>query len=134
MGRPALVASMILLDTNIVIYLRNAVLSDESVSLLRANTLATCNIVIAEVLGFGSIDREDISYFRDLFESMKNLSFDDVVTERVIELRRSMNIKLPDAIIAATALANDAELWTHNLDDFKTVSGIRVFDPLTEVK
>jgi predicted nucleic acid-binding protein len=125
---------MILLDTNIVIYLRNNQLDEPTIDVLRGTTLATCNIVVAEVLGFRSIDREDAMYFSDLFKSMKNLDFDDAVTKKVVELRQLTSIKLPDAIIAATAVINGAELWTHNLDDFKTVPGLQVFDPLSAMK
>lgn len=121
---------MILLDTNILIYLRNGRLNEKSIDLLRSSTLASCNIIVAEVLGFKLIDRDDAAYFKGLFESMKNLPFDDAVTEKVIELRQTVNVKLPDAIIAATALSNNAELWTHNTDDFKAVAGLRLFDPV----
>lgn len=122
---------MILLDTNILIYLRNGRLNEKSIDLLRSSTLASCNIIVAEVLGFKLIDRDDAAYFKGLFESMKNLPFDDAVTEKVIELRQTVNIKLPDAIIAATALSNNAELWTHNTDDFRAVAGLQLFDPIS---
>ena len=52
---------------------------------------------------------------------MKNRLFDKAVTDKVIELRQTTAIKLPDAIIAATALVHDLTLWTHNTDDFKNV-------------
>lgn len=68
----------------------------------------------------------------DLFDSMKNLAFDAAVAQKVIELRQTSTIKLPDAIIAATALVNGAELWTHNLDDFKSMRGLIVVDPLSD--
>lgn len=122
---------MILLDTNILIYLRNGRLNEKTIDLLRSSTLASCNIIVAEVLGFKLIDRDDAAYFKGLFESMKNLPFDDAVTEKVIELRQTVNIKLPDAIIAATALSNNAELWTHNTDDFRAVAGLQLFDPVS---
>lgn len=121
---------MILLDTNIVIYLHGSQLSDEIGNRLKSTTLDTCNIIIAEVLAYEFIDPEDAKYFEDLLASMKNHLFDRVVTGKVIELRRSINIKLPDAIIAATALVNDLELWTHNIADFEKVPDLRLFDPI----
>jgi predicted nucleic acid-binding protein len=121
---------MILLDTNTIIYLRNNQLDEKMVDMLRGTSLNTCNIVIAEVLGYKAIDQEDNSFFRDFFDSMKNRPFNKEVTEKVIELRKTTNIKLPDAIIASTALVNDLVLWTHNTRDFESTPGLQVFDPL----
>lgn len=121
---------MILLDTNIVIYLHGSQLDEAVVGRLRNSALATCNVIVAEVLGYKSINQVDAKYFEDLFDNMRNYIFDREVTSKVIDLRRTMNIKLPDAIIAATALVNGLELWTHNLDDFKYVPELRLFDPI----
>lgn len=38
-------------------------------------------------------------------------------------------IKLPDAIIAATALANNKILVTRNVDDFMKVKSLEIFNP-----
>lgn len=82
------------------------------------------------MLGYKDIDNTDAQYFEDLFATMKNHAFDDAITNKVIELRRTVNIELPDAIIAATALANDLILWTHNTEDFKKISDLSLFDPI----
>jgi toxin FitB len=123
---------MILLDTNIIIYLHNNKLGEKAKDILQNSSLCTCNIIIAEVLGFRNIDVEDAKYFKVLFVSMKNFIFDKEVTEKVIELRRNHNIKLPDAIIAATVLVNNLEFWTHNTNDFKNLPELRLFDPFVE--
>lgn len=120
---------MILLDSNIIIYLRDPILGEKIADQLQDSRLHTCNIVIAEVLGYKDIDNTDAHYFEDLFTTMKNYIFDDVITSKVIEIRRTVNIKLPDAIIAATALTNDLTLWTHN-DDFNDIPKLSLFDPL----
>jgi predicted nucleic acid-binding protein len=122
---------MILLDTNIVIYLHGAQLDDEIAHMLRNSTLDTCNIIVAEVLGYKFIDPKDTKYFEDLFATMKNHLFNKEVTSKVIELRQTTNIKLPDAIIASTALINDLALWTHNTEDFKKVPKLQLFDPIS---
>jgi predicted nucleic acid-binding protein len=121
---------MILLDTNIVIYLHDTQLNAPVLDTLRNSTLDTCNIIIAEVLGYKFIDPEDIKYFEGLFATMKNHIFDKEVTDKVIELRQTTNIKLPDAIIAATTLINGLVLWTHNTEDFKNVPKLQLFDPV----
>ena len=123
---------MILLDTNIVIYLHGAQLSEEVSDKLRSSSLDTCNIIIAEVLGYKFLSLEDAKYFEELFASMNNHLFDKEVTGKVIELRQTTSIKLPDAIIAATALVNGLELWTHNTEDFKKIPKLLLFDPITK--
>jgi hypothetical protein len=54
---------------------------------------------------------------------------DSGVIDRAIAIRRLRRIKVPDAIIAATALVMDSALITSNGDDFKGVRGLRVLDP-----
>jgi predicted nucleic acid-binding protein len=61
---------------------------------------------------------------------MKNHAFNKETTEKVIELRRTNNIKLPDAIIAATALVSNLVLWTHNTSDFANIPDLQLLDPL----
>lgn len=51
------------------------------------------------------------------------------VIDRAIQLRRQVKLKVPDAIIAATALVQNAALITRNTADFKHVSVLTVLDP-----
>jgi len=39
----------------------------------------------------------------------------------------SHKIALPDGFIAATALANDIELYSLNLKDFRFIEGVRIY-------
>lgn len=121
---------MILLDSNVIIHLRNPILGEKIANQLHGLRLHTCNIIIAEVLGYKGIEIADAKYFENLFATMKNHAFDDVVTSKVIELRRTVGIKLPDAIVAATALSNNLTIWTHNTDDFKNIPNLQLFDPV----
>ena len=121
---------MILLDSNIVIYLRNPKWGEKIFSQIENERLATCNVVVSEVLGFKGLEKSDADYFERFFVTMKNFQFDDTVTKMVIELRRRHTIQLPDAIIAATALTNDLSLCTHNVEDFEKIPDLLLFDPL----
>ncbi len=51
------------------------------------------------------------------------------VVDQAIQIRRSVRIKVPDAIIAATALESGAVLITRNEDDFRAVENLDVFNP-----
>ncbi len=45
------------------------------------------------------------------------------------DLTRKHDISLPDAIIAATAIINKAEMFTKNLKDFKKIPSLQVKAP-----
>ena len=57
------------------------------------------------------------------------LSLTNPVLEASIEIRKKHRTKLPDAIIAATAIANELVLLTRNVSDFKNIDGIQIIDP-----
>jgi len=78
-----------------------------------------------EVLGHPSSNQslEDFLNLANIFE----LSHD--IVNQTILIRKSNKIKLPDAIIAATALAYDLVLVTRNTDDFKNIDGLEVINP-----
>ncbi len=57
------------------------------------------------------------------------LPLDEPVIQQTIRLRQRHRIKLPDAIIAATALVHGLALVTRNTADFKAVAGLQVLDP-----
>jgi predicted nucleic acid-binding protein len=53
----------------------------------------------------------------------------DPVVHRTIALCKQGKIKLPDAIIAATALTENFTLVTRNTGDFKNIAGLELFNP-----
>lgn len=64
-----------------------------------------------------------------LVRSMSVLPLDEPVIRQTIALRQQHRVKLPDAIIAATALAHGLPLLTRNAADFRRVAGLRLLDP-----
>ncbi|MEA5458030.1 type II toxin-antitoxin system VapC family toxin [Arcicella sp. LKC2W] len=78
---------------------------------------------------------ESLSYLTpkiEIFRSFVNYSTVFDLTEdiilRTIALRRSRRIKIPDAIIAATALEYDLTLITHNTSDFQGIPNLKLLD------
>ncbi|HMQ49844.1 MAG TPA: type II toxin-antitoxin system VapC family toxin [Saprospiraceae bacterium] len=76
-----------------------------------------------EVLGFNTTP-EAYKILTDFFEDALVLPLSDEVVQKTIELRKNYKIKLPDAIIAATALAYNLTLITRNSADFQKVTGL----------
>ena len=81
-----------------------------------------------EVLGYNgkSSDMRKL----DGFLAMATILYvDQDIADKTIAIRKLHKIKLPDAIIAATALVFDFTLISRNLSDFKRISGLRVVNP-----
>lgn len=123
-----------LFDSNVFIYQLNGVLGAHGQGLLRQGLLqggAYSVISRIEVLGFPQSPAERSAAER-LLAGLECMALDDAVVQRTIALRQARKIKIPDAVIAATALCHDLTLVTHNARDFQWIDGLRVLDPLAE--
>ena len=118
---------MILLDTNIVIYLAKGSLSYE---LIAKHDIAHSPITKIEALGYSKITAQELLLLSTIFDESYELTINNDVINRAITLRQAKNIRLGDAIIAATALVNDVTLWTANTDDFKHIVDLKIYNPL----
>jgi predicted nucleic acid-binding protein len=78
-----------------------------------------------ELLGFTKVEQDLI----DFVDCANVLPLSDEVANKTIEIRRACKIKLPDAIIAATALAHNLVLVSHNTKDFQKIPHFRFFNP-----
>ena len=68
----------------------------------------------------------------DLLSLLHEEPLTDRIVEATIALRRNTRLRVPDAVIAATAQALELPLATSNLEDFKPVPGLRLIDPLQD--
>lgn len=80
-----------------------------------------------EVLGFNTTPQA-YKILTDFFEDALVLPLSDEVAQKTIELRKNHKIKLPDAIIAATALAYNLTLITRNIRDFQQITDLICMD------
>lgn len=92
--------------------------------------LATNRIIQIEVLCGAGLDEEDAAALKLLLDSMQMIELDSEIAQETIKLRRKYKIKLPDALIAATAMRRKIPLWTHNAKDFKMIAGLKIYDPI----
>ena len=119
-----------LLDTNIIIYsIKNEVIIDSFVK--DEDELFLSSITYIEALGFPfqTWDEENrITMFCNMY---KRLFLTEEVEKQTIQIRKSKKIKLPDAIIAATAMVYNLTLITHNMDDFKNIQGLKIINPFS---
>ena len=120
-----------LIDSNAAIdYLRGS-LSASGMTFMDdvVNDIPKVSIVSKiEVLGFNTTP-EAYKILTDFFDDALVLPLSDEVAEKTIELRKNYKIKLPDAIIAATALDYNFTLITRNTADFDKVQELTVVNP-----
>ena len=107
-----------LLDTNIVI----GILKDDraTIDLLLArgavgDDSALCSISRVELLSKPEMDAAEEAKISGAIGRLTVLPLTRVIEDKAILLRRSRRMKLPDAIIAATALVHELELITHDV-------------------
>jgi toxin FitB len=119
---------MRLLDSNIIIYATDP--ENEWLRIwLEAEPFAISQISQIEVLGYHQITPEEITDLQEFLYSSNILPVSDEVANMAIALRQQRKISLADSILAATALENDLELVSRNVDDFKWIAGLRLVNP-----
>lgn len=91
----------------------------------RRGRLSYSVITRAELLA-GAPDHEPA--VRRLLAGMEELVVDRRVAERAGIMRR-FGLRMPDALIAATALVHQLTLLTRNVEDFRRAPGLRVRSP-----
>ncbi len=83
-----------------------------------------------EVLGFNG-DADELKRLTDFIGLADIVFVDDAIAVKTIEFRKAYKIKLPDAIIAATALVYNLTIITRNISDFKNIVGLTCINPYT---
>lgn len=98
----------ILIDTNTAIYLLNG--DTTLANLLDQKRVYISFITQLELLGYSGITLETEKMILELIDSCIIIDINNSIKFEVIRLRRNYSIKLPDSIIAATALYFDLPL------------------------
>jgi predicted nucleic acid-binding protein len=121
-----------LYDTNVFVYY----LADEetvaklfSATFLQKNQVIISSIVKIELLSYPELTEEEDVAIRDLLSQFEKVPLMSEIEEIAISLKRQRRIKLPDAILAATAIHVAAYLVTRNTADFRNVDELQVYNP-----
>jgi predicted nucleic acid-binding protein len=118
----------VLLDTNIIIYLSNETLPIENV-FQNQNEYYISIITYMESLGYSFSSQQEEDKIKLLLSKIKILYVDFSIASKVIYIKKNKKMKLPDAIIAATALTQNLELMTRNVEDFSNIENLKIINP-----
>jgi len=104
-----------LMDTNAIIEFLGGSLPNSAnqwiENIIDDNTQHVSIINKIELLGFNGPPNE-MMILQDFIDCTNVIPLDDLVTAKTIELRKAHRIKLPNAVIASTALVYELQLIT----------------------
>jgi predicted nucleic acid-binding protein len=111
-----------LLDTNAII---NILKTDSGDYDLSGKEFFLSIISEIELLSYPHLTEEEDIQIRNLLKKMNVINIDFVIKEKTIQLKKKYDIKLPDAVICATALSMGLLLITDDLTLFR-ISEIKI--------
>ena len=121
-----------LLDSNAVIDYIAGLYSEKSVQWINQLIDEEINVSVItkiEVLSFDPDKDDNYPILVDFFEASNLFELTDDVVRKTIQIRQKQKIKLPDAVIASTALVKGLILVSRNTKDFKSISDLEVVNP-----
>lgn len=75
------------------------------------------------------LNSEDLIVYQQFVFNSTIIGLEDGIITETIRIRKIFNLKLPDALIAATCLVNDFTLIADNDKDFKKVNSLKCINP-----
>jgi predicted nucleic acid-binding protein len=99
-----------LLDTNVALYL----LGGRMAAPLPASNYGVSVITEMELLAWPSLTAAEEKKVRDFLGRLSICELTPSIRNRAVQLRRKEHLKLPDAVVCATAMEFGVELWTND--------------------
>lgn len=122
-----------LIDTNVVTKYLTEELSNAGLDLLDsiidASEAKISVISRIELLGFTPKNNELLQFIDQFVSISSEYALSEVIIEKTIEIRKAYKIRIPDAIIAATALCHDLIVLSDNDSDFGKILNLRYINP-----
>ena len=122
-----------LIDTNIFTKYTQEELSEKGNELVDGilNSF-NCQISVItrmELLSWNT-DQETINLIEEFIGISKEFGLTEEIISKTAAMRRNIKIKLPDAVIATTAILNDLILISDNDKDFAKIPHLRYVNPI----
>lgn len=98
-------------------------------STLSDSSPAISTITEIELLCWKTATEKNLEVLHNFINDSLVFELEKDIKLKTADIRKAHKIKLPDAIIAATALINDLTLLTRNVNDFKNIGGLNLINP-----
>jgi predicted nucleic acid-binding protein len=120
-----------LIDTNVICDYFSASFSPKATNFMDKiiNAIPNLSIITEIELTCWKTKATTEQSIKDFIEDSVILNIGTNVIDQCVNLRKGKKIKTPDAIIAATALANSFTLITNNERDFAHIKGVQIINP-----
>lgn len=120
-----------LIDTNVIIGYLDGKIEKNGMIFMHPIIDNIPNISVINKIEILRFNPPDSNYktLLDFVDSSNVFSLTEDIVEKTISICRVNKIKLPDAIIAATAITNNLTLITRNTSDFKKIGKLEVLNP-----
>jgi len=128
------VAGKYLIDTNILIYVSRNTIPESSNNFIKEVFNESFKIsVITEIeyLGWNKLSSEDIDTATKFIDTSEIFPLSLEIKNLAIKLKQKYNIKLADAVIAATAIQQEFILVSRNQKDFEKIQELEVYNPFS---
>jgi len=117
------------MDTNVVIdYLSNRLPAPTASQIDKLPGIISV-ITRIELMGWYNSTSAQLERLRPFIISSQTYNLSEEIIQQTITLRQQYKIKLPDAVVAATAIVYNHTLITRNIIDFKNIAGLNFENP-----
>lgn len=118
-----------LMDTNVIIGYLSKTLPDAASASIDELPAVISVITRIELLGWYDAPPAQLNKLQSFIDNVQVYDLNEEIILQTIALRQQHKIKLPDAVIAATALVHEHTLLTRNTEDFKNITGLNLQNP-----
>ncbi len=84
------------------------------------------DITEIELLSWKTATKKDLEVMHNFINDALVIELEQQIKLKTVDIRKAHHVKLPDAIIAAAALVYDLTLFSWNVTDFKSITGLKI--------
>jgi len=119
-----------LIDSNILIYsLKGLFINNLKMQEIFNESFNISIISEIEFLGWKNFSTQGLKDPKDYLVFAYIYPLTPYIKEQAIVIKQNYNLKLGDAIIAATAICHDHVLVTRNIKDFANIEDLQLYNP-----
>jgi predicted nucleic acid-binding protein len=122
---------MILCDTDVIIeYMKGNEVVKKEILEIAINNIAVSSVSLMELF-YGALNKRELNQIKKALNNFKIIHVDTGISNKAVELiekySKSHGLEPPDALIGATAIVRNIELFTYNSRDFKFIDGLKLY-------